>query len=95
MTGVTNFTDIRIFKTFSDHPLDPRDIKARLELPVVSFYLANGIPIVHNFLLTNHSDFKNSTYFTLMSDEDIQNAVRVAVECGIYWRLKEYGILTK
>ena len=78
----------------ADHPVDAREIKARLELPIVRYLLANGTSIIEAFIdsFGACSDM-NCKFFNEVTEDEQLRAVRVAVECALYWQLRLFRIL--
>ena len=75
------------------HTVDAREIKARLELPIVRHLLANGTELLDVFIAgLGEPSTLNVHFFDAFADDEKRRCVRVAIECAFFWQLRLYGI---
>ena len=72
--------------------MDAREIKARLELPIVRHVLSIGTDLVVAFVAgLDESNTANAHFFDEFTDDEKRRCVRVAVECSLFWQLRIFG----
>lgn len=69
---------------------DERVLKARLEWPLVRLLLIGATIITDTASSVSSYEQRQEEFFGSMSHDEKHKAVRVAVECALYWRLYEY-----
>ncbi len=68
-------------------------LKARLEWPIVRMILNSATDVISTQTLCSRSEPRNPQFFHEMNSGDIVRAVRVGVECVLYWQLSEFSTI--
>ena len=75
-----------------DHTVDAREIKARLELPIIRYMLSIGAELINSFNVNLRGwNTANAHFFDAFTVEDKSRCVRIALECSLFLQLRLYG----